>query len=307
MSTSHNGDFDDVRNLRVVFFGTPDFAVPAATALMEHTAVIMCVTQPDKPTGRSAIITPPPIKELARATRIPLYQPASLSLQKESGRVFFQKFQSCKPDIAIVVAYGKIIPKEYLAVPRFGFLNVHASLLPAYRGASPIQQALLQGETETGVTIMLLDEGLDTGPILTQKKMTIAPDETAQTLHDRLGLLGAELLLPTIEDYVHGKIQPQPQDSSRATVTSIISREDGMIDWSNPPEVIERKIRAFTPWPGTFTLCSGKRIKIVAAHLGSENQLIFDLVQPEGKKPMSYAEFIKGNPRYTLPPQAVTA
>jgi len=211
-------------------------------------SIVAVVTQPDKPKGRELKLTPSPVKALAESLQLPVLQPAKAREEK-----FLSELRTLKPDLIVVVAYGQILPPTILDLPRFGCLNVHTSLLPKYRGAAPIQWAIANGDSETGVTIMKMDAGLDTGPILTMRRTPILPEDNSQTLHDRLAQLGAELLLETIPDYVAGKISPQPQPAEGATYAAKIKREDGKIDWNLPAEKIWNRLRAFTPWPGAFT------------------------------------------------------
>jgi methionyl-tRNA formyltransferase len=205
------------------------------------------VTQPDKPKGRDLKLQFSPVKVLAQKLNLPILQPAKARDEK-----FISELRELKPDLIVVVAYGQILPQTILDSPKFGCVNVHTSLLPKYRGASPIQSAILNGETETGVTIMKMDAGLDTGEIISQQRIRILPEDNSQTLHDRLAQLGAELLVQTIPDFVAGKIHPQPKKG--ATYAAKIKKEDGQIDWNEPAEKILNRLRAFTPWPGVFTL-----------------------------------------------------
>lgn len=205
------------------------------------------VTQPDKPRGRDLKLQPSPVKALAQKLGLPMLQPVKARDEK-----FIAELGGLKPELIVVVAYGQILPQAILDLPKYGCVNVHTSLLPKYRGASPIQSAILHGEMESGVTIMKMDAGLDTGPILSQRSTPILPEDNSQTLHDRLAGLGAELLAETIPDYVAGKITPQPQ-AAGATYAAKIKKEDGKIDWSEPAEKILNQVRAFTPWPGGFT------------------------------------------------------
>lgn len=294
---SHQSTTESLKNIRIVFFGTPELSLPTLATLIEHYTVVGVVTQPDKPVGRKQVLTPPPVKLLAQQYGIPVFQPTSLRQTKESGRIFFEAFKALDAEIAIVIAYGKIIPKEMLDLPTYGFINIHVSLLPLLRGASPIQSAILQGLPTTGVTIMRMDEGMDTGPVLSQREVTIDRQETSVTLHDKLKTVGAKLLVETLAKYLTGELQPQQQDDAQATYCKLIEKTDGEIDWATSAVDIDRKIRAFTPWPGAYTFCNTKRVKILQAHLSetAPQTLIIDQVQPEGKKPMSYADFLRGN------------
>ncbi len=214
----------------------------------ERFSVLAVVTQPDKPKGRELKLTPSPVKILAGKLNLPVLQP--LKARDES---FISQLRELKPDLMVVVAYGQILPQNILDLPPHGCLNVHTSLLPKYRGAAPIQWAIADGEPETGVTIMQMDAGLDTGPILATRRTPILPTDDSQILHDRLAQLGAELLVETIPGYVAGKILPQPQPAEGSTYAAKIKKEDGKIDWSQPAIRIWNRLRAFTPWPGAFT------------------------------------------------------
>ena len=248
------------------------------------------VTAPDKPVGRKQAVTPPPVKITAQSYKIPTIQP---------NKILDSKFQilDSKPDLIVVASYGQILPKELLNIPKYGCLNVHPSLLPKYRGPSPIQGAILDGEKETGVTIMLMDEGIDTGPILSQRKTAIGLNENSRELHDRLAVLGAELLIDTIPDWIEEKIKLLSQNEDEATYTKILTREDGKIDWQKSPEELDRQIRALNPWPGVYTVHKGRRIKILKARL-EKNKLIVERVQLEGKKPIDFQDFLRGHPDY---------
>ncbi len=236
--------------LRIIFMGTPELAAASLAALLREPSfqIIAAVTQPDRPKGRDLKLQPSPVKQLALSAGVRVLQPV-----KARDEDFVAALRVLQPDLIAVAAFGQILPKSILDLPRLGCLNVHTSLLPKYRGAAPIQAALLHGETETGITIMQMDVGLDTGAILTQRKTPIADDDNAATLHDRLAQLGAELLVATIKDLAAGKIQPQPQQHELATHVPKIKKEDGRIDWSQPARMIWNRIRAFTPWPGAFT------------------------------------------------------
>ena len=236
--------------LRVIFMGTPDLSCASLEKLagnkrFQLTAV---VTQPDKPSGRDLKLTPSPVKVLAEKLNLPVLQPL-----KARDELFINCLREFKPDLIVVVAYGQILPPVLLSLPAFGCVNVHTSLLPKYRGAAPIQWAIANGDSETGVTIMQMDAGLDTGPVLTARHIPILTTDDSQSLHDRLALLGAELLVETIPDYVSGKIQPQPQPASGSSYAARIKKEDGRIDWGRPAWEIWNRLRAFTPWPGAFT------------------------------------------------------
>ncbi|MHB1452441.1 MAG: methionyl-tRNA formyltransferase [Saccharofermentanales bacterium] len=244
-------------DVSVVYMGTPDFAVPALRKLVADGFIIKAVvTQPDKPKGRHTELMPPPAKTAAISLGIPVIQPSSLS---EPG--FAETLRELAPDLIITVAYGKILPVEILGIPRF-CINIHASLLPRYRGAAPIQWSIFNGDAITGVTVMLMDEGMDTGDILYSASADILPDMNAKELSDKLALLGADIITDVIISFLEGRIKAVPQDSSMATKVKPISKEDGRIDWNLPASVIHNRIRGCFPWPGAFTTIDGRRLKI---------------------------------------------
>lgn len=304
--------------LRIIFMGTPELAAASLAALLRSPGfqILAAVTQPDRPKGRDLKLQPSPVKQLAGAAGLPVLQP-----EKARDEQFVAELRALAPDLIAVAAFGQILPKAILELPRFGCLNVHTSLLPNYRGAAPIQWAILNGDAETGVTIMKMDVGLDTGDILTQRATPIRDEDNAATLHDRLAELGAELLVQTIPDYVAGKVRPQPQDATRATHVGKIKKEDGRIDWQQPARAIWNRIRAFTPWPGAFTFRTGQTppqlLKIWGAELvlqpgmpgtileaeksgiviGCGNDALrITSLQREGGRRMSAAEFLAGHP-----------
>lgn len=235
--------------------GTPELAATSLEALQREPAfkIVAVVTQPDRPKGRDLKLQPSPVKQVALRAGLPVFQP-----EKARDENLIAELRRLQPDLIAVAAFGQILPKSILELPRFGCLNVHTSLLPKYRGAAPIQWAILNDETETGVTIMKMDAGLDTGDILTQQVTPILAEDNAETLHDRLAQLGAELLVRTIPDFVAGKIQPRPQPAGQATHAPKIKKENGRIDWRMSARAIWNRIRAFTPWPGVFTFLSGQ-------------------------------------------------
>lgn len=241
--------------LRIIFMGTPELAGESLKALLltPEFQIVAVVTQPDQPKGRGLKLQASPVKEIALRHNLPVLQP-----ERAREENFFQQLSAHKPDLIAVAAYGQILPKSILDLPRFGCLNVHTSLLPKYRGAAPIQRAILDGEPETGVTIMRMDVGMDTGDILTQEKTQIHASDNSQTLHDRLAQLGAALLVRTIPDYVSGKIQPHPQPSEGATHAAKIKKQDGEIDWRKPARGIWNRVRGLVPWPGAFTHLAGE-------------------------------------------------
>lgn len=244
---------------KIVFMGTPDFALASLQALLDAHQVVGVVCQPDRPAGRQRRLRPPPIKALARAAGIPLIQP-----ERVRDDAAMAALRSWEADIHVVAAYGQILPQALLDLPPFGTINVHASLLPRWRGAAPIQAAIRAGDRESGATIMLLDAGLDTGPLLAKRALPLATDETGGSLHDKLARLGAELLAETLPRYLNGEIQARPQDEALATYAPQIKKEEGRIDWTCSAAAIERQARAFTPWPGTYTSWNGRQLRILA-------------------------------------------
>lgn len=300
---------------RIVFMGTPDFAVPTLRALIAHHDVVGVVTQPDRPAGRRSVLTPPPIKGVALEHGIDVFQPEKL--RKADAIATLKRWEDI--DAYVVAAFGQILPQSVLDIPRLGSINVHASLLPRWRGAAPIQAAIRAGDAETGITIMKMDAGLDTGPMLRARAIPIAPDETGASLHDKLATLGAELLIATLADYFSGLIVPQPQDDALATLAPRIDKDEGRIDWTRPAVEIERLVRAFTPWPGTFTGFNGALLKIlrgtVIAGSAAPGQVIRSdgglavgtgdglfvpqTVQLAGKNPVTAGDFARGYPDFT--------
>ena len=299
--------------MRIVFMGTPEYAVHslAAIAAAGHTvSAVFC--QPDKPVGRKQILTPPPTKVYANDNGIPVYQPATL----RNGEAL-DILKRISPDIIVVVAYGKILPPEILNLPRYGAINGHASLLPKLRGASPIQWAIVTGETVTGVTVMQMDEGMDTGDIINAQKVGILPDETAGELFDRLSLITADLLVETLKAIQNGTAVFKKQESSLATYAPIITKDMAHIDYSAPAKTVVNLIRGFNPWPVAYCYIDGKRYKIFTARIGDNtkakpgtviengNKLVIACgegtainvltLQPEGGKAMQAAQLLKGN------------
>lgn len=299
---------------RVVFLGTPEFAVPSLRALAEHPAfeVVGVVTQPDRPAGRGQQIQPSAVKRQAEALGLPVFQPESL---RDPTAV--EHLRGWQPDVMVVAAFGQILRQPALEVAPFGCINVHASLLPRWRGAAPIQYAIRAGDSETGITIMKMDRGLDTGPILAQRAVPIMPDETGASLHDRLATLGAQILPDVLLAYLRGEIIPQPQPEEGVTLAPALKKEDGLIDWAQPAIEIDRQVRAYTPWPGTFTYLNGEVFKVLsgsprpdetshappgtlikqagdlAVQTGAGLYLLGE-VQPAGKKRMSAQAFLAG-------------
>ena len=297
---------------RVLFYGSPEFAVPSLQALIDSRyRPVAVVTQPDARAGRGQTLRPPPIKELAASRGIAVLQPASL---KE--RAAIAQISSLRPTLQIVAAYGQLIPGAILNLPEHGTLNVHASLLPRWRGASPISAAILHGDHETGVTIMLVDETEDTGDVLRRLATRIDPGEHAGQLSDRLARLGAELLLETIPDWLDDRITPQPQDHARATRARRVRKRQGLIDWTASADEVSRRVRAYTPWPGATTNLGRSSIRITQASsvaeqaLGEPGQVVhadetivvatgdgmlaIERLQRAGKRELSAEEFARG-------------
>jgi len=300
---------------RIIFFGTPSFALPTLRTLFEGPdEVIAVVTQPDREKGRGRKVLFSPVKELALQHDLTPLQP-----EKVKEEAFQEAVRSLQPDLIVVVAYGQILTKSILKIPKYGAVNVHASLLPKYRGAAPIAWAILNGEKVTGVTTMVMDEGMDTGDILLQAEVPIGDDETCEALHDRLASSGARLLLETVEKMKGGNIQPIPQDHSKATYAPPLKKEDGHIDWKKEAMEIDRQIRAFNPWPGAFTKLGDQWLKIYKGEIrekapigkagavvwvgldfievgtGKDSFLIRE-VQLEGRRRMTIREFLSGHP-----------
>lgn len=249
------------KKARIIFMGTPQFAVPALKALHENDQdIALVVTQPDRPKGRGRKLTSSPVKETAMNLGYSIIQPSSVRTAEFSSCI-----EKHAPDFIVVVAFGHIIPKNILTIPKIATINIHASLLPKYRGPAPIQWAIINEETETGVTTMLLDEGMDTGDILLSSKLEIAPDDTSGTLHDRLSDLGADLLIETLNAFETGDINPMPQNHTQATYAPMLKKNDGRMNWKLPAQSLEAFIRGMTPWPGAFTFHGKKRLKIYKA------------------------------------------
>jgi methionyl-tRNA formyltransferase len=319
MDYDDGGDYEnDMPPLRIIFMGTPELACASLQALVAAPAlqVIAVVTQPDRPKGRDLKLTPSPVKDLALRQQLPVLQP-----ERARNPDFLQELSALQPDLIAVAAYGQILPKTILDLPRFGCLNVHTSLLPKYRGAAPIQWAIINGDPETGVTIMKMDVGLDTGDVLTQEKTPIQPDDNAETLHDRLAQLGAKLLVQTIPTYVGGTTIPRPQPAEGVSYAPKIKKQDGQINWTQPAHEISNRIRGLVPWPGAFTYLpdqppramlklwqaevieqSGKPGEVLHADKSAlivacgRNALRIQLLQREGGRRLSPPEFLAGHP-----------
>ena len=268
--------------LRIVFMGTPELAGASLRALLRSAdiQITAVVTQPDHPKGRGLKVQSSPVKEIALAEKLPVLQPA-----RARDPAFAEELQRFQPDLIAVTAFGQILPATILDLPRFGCLNVHTSLLPKYRGAAPIQWAILNDESETGVTIMKMDAGMDTGGILTQEKTTIEPDDDSQSLHDRLGRIGAELLVKTIPDYVSGKIQPRAQPVEGVSYAPKIKKLDGAINWAHPARDEWNRVRAMVPWPSAFTTLPGESrpavLKILAADVVQHSGPIGEIIRAD--------------------------
>ncbi len=294
---------------RIVFMGTPEFAVPSLNALIVHHEVVGVVTQPDRPAGRGRQLSESPVKQAARAAGLAVIQPSKLREPDAMARL-----TAWAPDVIVVAAFGQILKPAVLDLPLHGCINVHASLLPRHRGAAPIAAAILAGDAETGITIMRMEVGLDTGPVIAKRAEPIRPDDTTATLTARLAQVGAELLSDTLPDYVSGKLQPTPQDNALATYAPQLKKEDGHLDFTRPAIELERRVRAFAPWPGAFALWNG-HLKILRASVIEEARaepgvvfqsegglavacgagaLLLGEIQPAGKKPMPAADFARG-------------
>jgi methionyl-tRNA formyltransferase len=252
--------------VRLVFFGTPEFAIPSLDAIVAagH-EVLLVVTRPDQPAGRHLQLSRPPVTDVARRLGLVLAQPEKLGVDE-----FYGRLRALAPDAAVVVAFGRLISPRILSVPRLGFVNLHPSLLPRHRGPSPIEWAILSGDAETGVTTILLDEGMDTGPILLQRSTPIGPRERSPELAARLARTGAEVVVDTLEALARGAVAPTPQDGTQATVTSKLERRMGRIDWGLPADDLARRCRAFDPWPGLFSNFRGARVKVHGVEVGEE-------------------------------------
>jgi methionyl-tRNA formyltransferase len=246
------------RNIRTVFMGTPEFALPTLQGLLDAGVDLCAVfTQPDRPRGRGKKLAPPPVKALALQRGVPVFQPARL---REAAAV--DQLRTLAPDLIVVVAYGQILPRAVLDIPRYGCINVHASLLPRYRGAAPINKAIVDGEAVTGVTTMLMDVGLDTGDMLVRRATEIGFEETAGQLHDRLSLLGREAMEETLRHLCAGALRPEPQDEGATCYAAMMKKEDGHIDWTRDAQAIHNLVRGLTPWPGAYTFWNSQMLKI---------------------------------------------
>lgn len=296
--------------MKVLFMGTPDFSLACLDWLWKNTQLCGVVTQPDKPKGRGHKLLPPPVKQYAAEREIPVFQPQTLK-----GEEFYRLLSSLQPELIVVVAYGKLLPEQVLSYPKYGCINVHASLLPRWRGAAPIQRAVMAGDTVTGVTTMQMEKGLDTGPMLLRRELVITPEDTGGTVHDRLSLLGVEVLAETVRRL--GSIQPQPQPEEGATYASMITKDTCKIHWDQTAQELCNQVRGLAPAPLAFTRYQGKTVKIgritpgafqlAPGEIGAyqreyglpvgckDGSVWVEELKPEGKKMMSIHDFVRGN------------
>jgi len=301
--------------IRLIFMGSPDFSLPILRAIFQNYLVVGVITQPDKPAGRGRTLTPPPIKTLAIELGLPFIQPRRLRDAETMDQI-----HQWRPDLIVVAAFGQILRQELLDLPAFGCVNVHASLLPRWRGAAPIQAAIFYGDSETGVTIMRMDAGIDTGDIISKGSEIIFPTDTADTLSHKLSNLGAKLLLDTLPPYLSGQLSPQKQSEDGATYAPMLKKEDGQLDFSQPAIRLVNQVRAFNPWPGAFTYFNNQILKLLTcsivpndeytesklipgqrtrvhgrpAIMTADGLLVLDTVHPAGRKPMSGQTFLQG-------------
>jgi len=302
-------------DIRLVFMGTPEFAVPPLEDLAGNFHLAGVITQPDRPSGRGRQMIPSAVKSTAQQLGLEVFQPQDINSNQS-----LDKIRSWKPDLICVAAFGQILSPDLLDLPPHGCVNLHASLLPRWRGASPINAAILAGDLKSGVTIMKMAQGLDNGPILTQEIVEITGIETAGSLSEKLSKIGGQLLVKTIPEYLQGNIIPQSQDPSLATYAGLLKKSDGALDFSQPADQLARKVRAYSPWPGTFTFWQEKRVIIHAASAASvtspgvdvfithedkpavgtaEGVLILEQLQMAGKKKLSGSNFLRGNPGWS--------
>jgi len=302
---------DRIATMRSVFMGSPEFALPALESLKNQTQIVGVVTQPDRPAGRGREVSSPPVKILADRLGLPVIQPEKLRAPEAMDQL-----RAWRPEIIVVTAFRQILRSDVLSLPEYGCVNLHASLLPRHRGASPVAAAILAGDPETGITFMKMDPGLDTGPILGQSRLSIDPFDTAESLGRKLSLLAAETLTRLLPVYLKGEIVPRPQEDSLATYAPQLRKEDGLLDFQLPAAILERKVRAFHPWPGAYVLWRGQPLRILegkavtgepaaAAGLAVERSrfpaihtadglLVLRKVQPAGKRAMAGDEFLRG-------------
>jgi methionyl-tRNA formyltransferase len=297
-------------NAKIIFMGSPEFSLPTLQSLADHYSISGVVTQPDRPAGRGQVLTPPPVKLLAQKLDLPVIQPVRL---KDPGVI--DQLLAWQPDLIVVIAFGQILRQNILDLPRFGCINVHASLLPRWRGSAPIQSAILAGDEKTGVTIMKMDAGVDTGAVLARRELVIQPEDTAGSLLERAAEAGAQLLIEILPLYISGKVSPVPQDERGATRAPMIQKADGNLDFRRSAVQLERQVRAFQPWPGTFFEWEGNPFKVLKAHVQPDSSvlvglkstfggypcigtgdgwLVLDEVQLAGKKPMKGDIFLRG-------------
>ena len=296
---------------RIVFMGTPAFALPSLETCLALGAVVAVVTQPDRPRGRGQDVQASPVKDRAAAAGVPVLQPARLK-----GTDFARTLAELRPAAAVVAAYGRILPPDVLAVPEKGCLNVHASLLPRWRGAAPIAWAIAAGDAETGVSLMQMGPGLDDGPVLAARREPIRPDDTAESLGVRLAELGGRMLREELARFFAGLLVPRPQPGEGVTLARTVTKADGWLDWSLPASVLERRTRAFTPWPGSWTTVGGALLKVHRARVGQgsgapgailatdrglevacgEGSLVLLELQAEGRRRLPAADFLRGHP-----------
>lgn len=300
--------------LKIYYLGTSDFAVPSLKLLNSdpNFNILGVITQPDKPVGRKQELIPSPVKKYSLENNLKILQPEKV----KNNPKFIENIKKTNPDVIVVCAYGKIIPKEFLDIPKYGCINIHPSLLPKYRGASPIQSAILSGDKITGTTIMLMDEGMDTGDLLSQKQIEINLNDNFEIMHDKLAELSASILIESITNYVLGNLTPQKQDENNVVMCKLIKREDGEVDLKKDINKLDCQIRAYSPWPGAFIFINNKRIKIIdfekinqikaqAGKILIQNKQIYfcckngclkiDKLQIEGKKAMKATDFLLGN------------
>ena len=297
--------------MRIIFMGTPDFACPTLATLIERgEQVVAVVTQPDRPKGRGQQTLPPPVKVLAQEHGIPVFQPVKVRHPEA-----LEEIRSLNPDLIVVVAFGQILPKALLDIPKHGCINVHASLLPYYRGAAPLNWCIINGETETGVTTMMMDVGLDTGDMLLKRSTPIDPDEDTRSLHDRLCQIGAELLGETLDELAAGRLVPEKQDDALTCYAPMLKKEDGLIDWSKDAATVKNLVRGMTPWPGAYSYLDDKLLKVYRVQTATgtgtpgavlsagrdgievacgEGSIVIHELQLEGKKRLNAAEFLAG-------------
>ncbi len=298
--------------MRALFFGTPDLAVPSLDALGDIAEIVGVVCQPDKPSGRGMTLAPPPVKVRALERGLEVIQPTKLRTGEVAAWM-----RERNTDVALVVAYGRILPQDVLDAPRLGCVNVHASLLPKYRGAAPITWAVVDGERATGITLMRLDAGMDTGPMLAKYRLEIGADETAGALGVRLGLLGADVVRRDLPRYVAGELTAEAQDDAHATVARMLTKDDGRVDFEKPARRVHDHVRGMSPWPGAFTMLDAKKVKILATHVAAgarsgrpgevvladkahlvvacgEGAVELVTVQLEGKRPVRGVEWVMG-------------